>query len=84
MSVMYNKPAYCFDEFEAKEGKGFEQCFWDAILAHCLFGDGWAKMVNVSLQAMWANKSVAEAQGYRYYIFQYKNPLVEFIKVGVE
>lgn len=78
---MYKKPAYCFDEFKAVEGKSFEQCAWGAILEHCLFGDGWEKMVNTTLQAMWASQSIAEAQGLRYYIFQYKNPLVEHVVV---
>ena len=81
MSVMRKKPAYCFDEFEAKEGKSFEQCAWAAVLEHCLFGDDWEKMVNTTLQTMWANQSIAEAQGLRYYIFQYKNPLVEHVVV---
>ena len=76
MSVMHKKPAYCFNEFKAIEGKSFDQCSWGAILEHCFFGDDWEKMVNVTLQAMWANQSIAEAQGLRYYIFQYKNPLI--------
>ena len=83
MSVMHKKPAYCFDEFKAGEGKSFEQCSWEAVLEHCLFGDDWEKRVNTTLQIMWANQSIAEAQGFRYYIFQYKNPLVEFIEIGV-
>ena len=30
---------------------------------------------------MWTNQSIAEAQGFRYCIFQYKNPLVEHVVV---
>lgn len=81
MSVMYKKPAYCFDEFKVMDGNSFEQCVWNAILEHCLFGDDWEKVVGVALQTMWANQSIAEAQGLRYYIFQYKNPLVEHVVV---
>ena len=81
MSVMHKKPAYCFDEFKAIEGKSFEQCSWGAILEHCLVGDDWEKVVGVALQTMWTNQSIAEAQGFRYYIFQYKNPLVEHVVV---
>ena len=82
MSVMRKKPAYCFDEFKAKEGKSFEQCYWDSILERCFFGYDWENMVNRVLKAMWTNKSIAEAQGFRYYIFQYKNPLVELVVVA--
>ena len=82
MSVMRKKPAYCFDEFKVMDGKSFEQCDWNAILEHCLFGDDWEKVVGVALQTMWANQSIAEAQGFRYYIFQYKNPLVEHVVVA--
>ena len=81
MSVMRKKPAYCFDEFKVIDGKSFEQCVWNAILEHCLFGDDWEKVVGVALQTMWTNQSIAEAQGLRYYIFQYKNPLVEHVVV---
>ena len=81
MSVMHKKPAYCFNEFKAIEGKSFDQCVWNAILEHCLFGDDWEKVVGVALQTMWTNQSIAEAQGFRYYIFQYKNPLVEHVVV---
>ena len=81
MSVMRKKPAYCFDEFKVMDGNSFEQCVWNAILEHCLFGDDWEKVVGVALQIMWANQSIAEAQGLRYYIFQYKNPLVEHVVV---
>ena len=82
MSVMRKKPAYCFDEFKVIDGKSFEQCVWNAILEHCLFGDDWEKVVGVALQTMWTNQSIAEAQGLRYYIFQYKNPLVEHVVVA--
>ena len=82
MSVMYKKPAYCFDEFKAREGRSFEQCSWDAILEHCFFSDDWAKMVGAALQTMWSNRSIAEVQEFRYYIFQYKNPLVEHVVVA--
>ena len=81
MSVMYKKPAYCFDEFKVIGGKSFEQCVWNAILEHCLFGDDWETVVGVALQIMRTNQSIAEAQGFRYYIFQYKNPLVEHVVV---
>ena len=81
MSVMRKKPVYCFDEFKVIDGNSFEQCVWNAILEHCLFGDDWEKVVGVALQTMWSNQSIAEAQGFRYYIFQYKNPLVEHVVV---
>ena len=81
MSVMRKKPAYCFDEFKVMDGNSFEQCVWNAILEHCLFGDDWEKVVGVALQTMWTNQSIAEAQRLRYYIFQYKNPLVEHVVV---
>ena len=81
MSVMCKKPPYCLEEFVAREEMTFDQCAWNAIMCHCFFGYNWKRRINAALQAMWSNQSIAEAQGFRYYIFQYKNSLVEHVVV---
>lgn len=83
MSVMCKKPPYCLEEFVAREEMTFDQCAWTAIMDHCFFGHKWGKLVDNALKTLWGNGGVIQAQGYRYFIFQYKNPLVEFIEIGV-
>ena len=83
MSVMCKKPPYCLEEFVAREEMTFDQCAWTAIMDHCFFGHKWGRLVDNALKTLWGNGGVIQSQGYRYFIFQYKNPLVEFIEIGV-
>lgn len=84
MSLMYKKPPYCLAEFVTRGDMNFDQCIWAALMDHCFFGFEWEKTVNKALKILWSEGGTTHAQGYRYYLFQFKNPLVEFEKVGVE